>query len=74
MGNAFILHGCVEALLVWHLMLMRNLFDDMLGLIFYSLLEVFSFQESLAIRCILCFYCSCRILRLLVITVGVVQV
>ena len=33
-------------------MLMRSLLDDMLGLIFYSLLEVSSFQESLAIRCV----------------------
>ena len=53
---------------------MRSLFDNMLGLIFYSLLEVFYFQESLAIKRILCFYLFYRILRLLVITIGVVHV
>ena len=55
-------------------MLMRSLFDAIQWLTFYSLLEVSSFKESLVVRCTLCFYRSYRILRLLVVTIGVVQI
>ena len=55
-------------------MLMRSLSEAIQGFTFYILLEVSSFQESLAIRCTLCFYFSYTILRLLVITFEVVNV
>ena len=56
MGSAFILQGWVRTSLLWHEMLMRSLFSVILGLISYNSFEVFYFQESLEIRCILCFY------------------
>ena len=73
-GSTCILHGWVSPSLLWHQMLMRSLFGVILGLISYNSFAVFYFQESLAIRCILCFYPFQRILRLLVGIVGVVPV
>ena len=73
-GNTFILHGWVSISLLQYQMLMRSLFGIILGLISYNSLEVFYFQESLAIRCILCFYPFQRILRLLVGIVRVVPI